>query len=94
MPNFQVYVDNNFHYMDEDERYPAGEFDTLEEALAKCRNIVDEALNHLYEPGMTAEALFEAYASFGDDPWVQGAKFSARDYARQRCVQICMTAAH
>lgn len=40
-----VYVDDNFHYMDESERYCAGEFDALEEAIAKCKQIVDESLS-------------------------------------------------
>ena len=34
MKNFEVFVDDNYHYTDEDERYSAGEFDNYEEALA------------------------------------------------------------
>jgi len=42
-----VYVDDNFHYMDTDERYKYGEYDTLEEAIRECKAIVDRELVHL-----------------------------------------------
>jgi hypothetical protein len=32
--------------------------------------VVDLSLDHLYRPGMTAEALYSDYSSFGDDPFV------------------------
>ena len=32
---------------------------------------------------MTAEEVYEAYISFGDDPFIKGVKFSAWDYAKQ-----------
>ena len=32
--NYTVFVDDNFHYADEDERYKLGAFDTLDEAIA------------------------------------------------------------
>jgi hypothetical protein len=99
-PNFdptkyRVLVDDNFHYMDPDSRWTAGEFDSAEEAVAKCRLMVDEDLAHLHKPGMTADQLYASYTSFGDDPFVvspQGAgpvEFSAWDYAKQRCAEIC-----
>jgi hypothetical protein len=50
---FQVFVDDNFHIYDESERYQLGTFDTLDEAIAACRNLVDRDLAHHYEPGMT-----------------------------------------
>ena len=80
---YQVYCDDNFHFMDEDERGYIGEFATAEEALAKCRKIVRESVDHCAEPGMTAEEVYEAYISFGDDPFIKGVKFSAWDYAKQ-----------
>ena len=52
---YQLYVDDNFHYQDESERYLAGEYDTLEEALAAAKGIVDEFSQKEYRPGMTAE---------------------------------------
>lgn len=45
-----------------------GEFPTLDAAVKASRNIVDEYLLSAYQPGMTAEALFASYKSFGEDP--------------------------
>ena len=68
MSPYQVMVDDNFHYGDEDERSEYGIYPTAEEALAICRKLVDAALLAEYRDGQTAEALFERYSSFGDDP--------------------------
>jgi hypothetical protein len=37
-------VDDNFHYMDQDERYEHGIFSTVDEAIAACKAIVDADL--------------------------------------------------
>ena len=91
---FKVLVDDNFHYMDESERYAAGEFATLDEAIAAAQRIVDEYLASAYKPGMTEDELLASYAMFGDDPFivtaeVSGIPFRARDYARQRVAEMC-----
>jgi hypothetical protein len=89
-------VDDNFHTMDEDERYEHCVYKTAEEAIAACREIVDRSLEHAYKPGISAEALYEFYVSFGDDPFVvaldgadDNAKFSAWTYAKERSRVIC-----
>ncbi len=91
MSRYQVMVDDNFHYMDESERYMHGSFDTLEAAIEACRRVVDSDLAQLHKPGMSPDRLFELYTSFGADPFVlsaepgeSGMPFSARDYARER----------
>ncbi len=96
MPRYRVMVDDNFHYMDENERYEHGTYDTMDEALAVCRAIVEQSLKHGYTPGMTAEALYEGYVAFGDDPFIividgtdERAKFSAWTYAKERSEAIC-----
>jgi hypothetical protein len=89
---YRVLVDDNFHFMDEDERYTHGEYESLAEAIAACKKIVDDCLNGEYKPGMTAEALYLNYEMFGDDPWISGGDgvpFSAWDYAKRRCAEIC-----
>ena len=92
---YLLYVDDNFHYMDESERYLSGTFDTVEAALTKARQIVDECLESAYEPGMTAAQLYHSYVGFGEDPFIvcEGdlpqVKFSAWDYAGRRCDVIC-----
>lgn len=90
---YTVLVDDNFHYMDESERYTHGEFETLEAAIAACKAIVDDYLIAAHEPGMAPDELYSAYTMFGADPWIsggeQGVRFSAWDYAKQRCIEIC-----
>jgi hypothetical protein len=90
---YTVYVDDNFHYMDESERYSAGVYESCEAATEKCRSIVDEFLLSEYKEGTQAPQLLEAYKSFGEDPWISGpepeCKFSAWTYAEKRCREIC-----
>lgn len=90
---YQVFVDDNFHYMDEDERYKHGDFATYEDALNACKTIVDEYLQASYKDGVTAEQLFDEYVMFGEDPFIVGEPapfpFSAREYAKKRCAEIC-----
>ena len=96
MPRYKVTVDDNFHYQEPEERWELGIYATLEEALAACRGIVDQALKEEYRPGISAEQLYDRYTSFGDDPFVvvldgtdEGARFSAWDYAKERCRALC-----
>lgn len=86
---YQVFVDDNFHYMDESERYLHGEFDTADQAITACKKIVDECLENSYQPNMTAEQLYESYVGFGDDPFIKSddasCDFHARAYAKAQC---------
>jgi hypothetical protein len=89
-------VDDNYHYMDPDERWEKGVYETLDETLAVCRGLVDRFLEESYKPGMSAEALYADYTGFGEDPFIvvldgedPRAKFSAWDYAQERCSAIC-----
>jgi len=92
---YRVLVDDNFHYRDESERYEHGQFDTCESAIAACRRIVDEFLIDTYKAGMTPGELWQLYMGFGDDPFIvttgPRCAFSAWDYARQRCDELCAT---
>ncbi len=88
---YKILVDDNFHFMDESERYASGEFATYEEAAVKCKAIVDDFLVSAIEPGMTAEQLFGSYTMFGEDPYIIGGKensFEAWDYAKKQCVVL------
>jgi hypothetical protein len=89
-------VDDNFNYQDEDERREHGTYETVEEALAVCRGLVDRSLAEEHRPGISAEALYDRYVSFGDDPFIvviegvdDSATFSAWSYAKERCRAIC-----
>jgi hypothetical protein len=96
MPRYRVMVDDNFHYQDSDERWEQGTYESVDEALAACRGIVDQSLQEEYRPGISAEALYGRYMSFGDDPFIMvlegaddSAMFSALSYAKERCRVIC-----
>ena len=91
---YRVLVDDNFHYMDEAERYELGAFASLDAALAAAQAVVDAYLRTAHKPGMTARALYESYTAFGDDPFIvapdqRSVSFSAWEYAKRRCDDIC-----
>lgn len=88
---YTVLVDDNFHYMDESERYKYGTYATLEEAVQVCQAIVDVCLQRAYEPGMSPTVLYEGYVAAGEDPFIDGpgANFSAWSYAKLRCEALC-----
>ena len=91
---YKIIVADNFHYQDQDEEHVAGIFEDGDSALAEAHRIVDASLTNALRPGMTAEALYEAYTMFGEDPYVvpiNGApdvSFSAWDYARWKAPEI------
>lgn len=93
---YTVYVDDNFHYMDTDERYVQGEYDDYETARRVCKSIVDEFLQRDGNySNMTAEKLYQNYICLGEDPWIMGpgpeepSRFSAWDYAKEQCEKLC-----
>jgi|SRR5579871_2076171 len=99
MSKYRVLVADNFHYTDAEDCDEKGLFDTPEEAISACRRLVDLSLAQHYKPGMTADALYDYYTSFGDDPFIRVAAvsdkpvdFSAWTYARERCNAICAEA--
>jgi len=85
---FRVLADDNFHFMDEDERTCLGEFSTYEEALAVAQRAVEAFFEGKGEK--QADEIYDDYISFGDDPFIVpfgGAErpdtpFSAWDYAK------------
>lgn len=91
---FKVFVDDNYHYMDKESRYSLGPFESYSEALARATAIVDAFLQQCHEPGMTSNELVESHIMFGEDPFIIPVpagepRFSARDYARARCIELC-----
>ena len=93
---YKVVVDDNFNYTDEGARWERGTYATLEEALTVCRRLVENWLREGYRPGISAQALYDGYVMYGDDPFIvvvdgtdESAKFSAWDYAKERSRQIC-----
>jgi hypothetical protein len=91
MQKYKVIVDDNFHFMDESESYGSGVFDTYEEAVAKCKEIIDEFLESAKKPDENAEQLYSTFVMYGETPHIHGEKlgdFSATVYAKQRCFEI------
>ena len=92
--SYRVLVDDNFHYMDEAERYELGAFASLDAAVAAAQAVVDAYLRSAHKPGMSARALFKSYTAFGEDPFIiapdqQSVAFSAWEYAKRRCNALC-----
>ena len=90
---YKVFVDDTFHYMDEEERTTHGEFATLGTAIDACKKIGNKFLASAYESGMSAKELYSKYKMFGEDPWISGrvgVPFSAWEYAKQRCSELCV----
>lgn len=89
-PCYEIRVWDNLHYMDVDETYTLRGFRTAEEALTKCKAIVDDYLENCTKQQLTAEAIYQGYAMFGEDPVIialNGApsiQFSGWDYAKAR----------
>lgn len=93
---FKVYVDDNYHYMDEEARYTCGEYGSYDEALVVCKNIVDEFLKTALasDKTKTAKTLLKEYKNFGEAPFIcptpsNSVPFSAWSYAEQRCKELC-----
>jgi len=89
-------VDDNFHYMDEDERYCTGVFPTYEIALGIANSIVIRFFDDA-DPEASAETLIANYRSFGEDPFIvpfggapiPPAPFSAWDFASEVAKRYC-----
>jgi hypothetical protein len=89
---YDVYVDDNFHYRDESERYKLGEFSSCEEAVRACMKIVDEFFDKDFDVKITYEELYGGYTMFGEDPFIvsddEGCFFSAWEYAKEKSKKI------
>jgi hypothetical protein len=88
---YVVFVDDNYHHVKEEERYKSGDYETLEEAVVRCKIIVDQFLEREHRSGMSSNELYDQYRMFGEDPFIRGpnAEFSAWDYAKRRCNELC-----
>jgi hypothetical protein len=95
---YRVMVDDNFDYMDEEDRWELGSFATAQDAIAACRALVEKDLAHHFKPGMAAAELYELYVAAGYDPFIVGTPgepkvtFSAWEYAKRRAEDICSPA--
>src|SRR5712671_2926379 len=96
MPSYRVLINDNAHLMDESERTDHSVFANADEAVAACKEIVDDDLNAMWKPGTTAKELYRLYVAFGPDPFVvplnpndPGVEFSAWTYAKKTMQRSC-----
>ena len=93
---YRLSCDDNFHFMDANERDTCSGYDSAGAAIAAAKAIVDRYLQWEYRPGMSADELYDYYTSFGDDPFIRTddpkCVFSAWTYTEQRCKEICAAA--
>jgi hypothetical protein len=92
MDKYVVQVDDNFHNGDESERYKLGQFETREQAVAACKAKVEEYFERIEKGKYSFKELWEGYMMYGEDPFIinddQEEKFSAWEYAKQRCLEF------
>lgn len=90
---YRLVIYDNFHYMDESEVYESGSYETYDDAVAAAKAIMREFLHSAHKPGMSANELHEIYVGFGEDPTVAPSdtepRFSAWDFAKAECAEIC-----
>ena len=93
-PYYEVRVADNFRYMEKDAEYSAGFFSSGEEAIEKCKLIVERCLRECGEGSKSAAEIVACYRYFGDDPYLvpcNGAPalvFSGWDYAEKRAEDL------
>ena len=87
-PTYKVWIDDNFNFMDEDERVFHGEFDTPTQAIVACQKIVNANIESITETETDPDKAYESYACFGDDPWIEGVEFSAFEYAKIKIQEV------
>ena len=87
-PTYKVWIDDNFHFMNEDERIFHGEFDTPTQAIVACQKIVDANIKSITENEIDPNKAYESYVCFGDDPWIEGLDFSAFEYAKIKIKEL------
>ncbi len=74
-----------------------GDFDSLEDAVAGAKRVVDAVLERVYVSGMTATELVDQYRAQAEAPFIarddegtmNAGSFNHFQYARVRSEQIC-----
>jgi hypothetical protein len=95
MASYKVLVNDNAHYMDITEVTEHGVFASAVEAIAACKEIVDDDLVSMWRPGTTAAELYRLYLAWGPDPFAIPidpddlcVEFTAWTYAKERSPEI------
>lgn len=85
---FIVLVTDHAHTGEPDGEYQKGTYESFEEAVALCKQIIGESLDELYKSGMSEDELMKRFVIFGLEAYCEGFdSFSfAKEYARKRCL--------
>jgi hypothetical protein len=88
---YHLCVWDNFLYQDEDATHTVGPFFSAEEATGEAKRRVLASLAEAATEAIGADAIYDRYTSFGEDPQVVGTPqvtFSAWDFAKEAAAQI------
>jgi len=87
---YYLKVYDNFNYMDENEAYITGSFNTGYDALNEAQRMVKDEILNLLTTGTKPKDLLDSWFSFGEDPVILCSDpiikppfFSARNYAEE-----------
>lgn len=85
-----VLVDDNFHFMDEDERYVLGTYPNYLSAENACKALLRRELRgiHADKPEASAGELYGEWLSFGESPFIEGGAFIASGYVREEANRL------
>ena len=87
-----VYIDDNFHYMDDSSSYTLGVFNSWSDAVNAAKAVIDEFLLDKWQDCGNTKKLMEAYCMFGEEPSIDKQnlfkRFSARKYAKKKCKEL------
>ena len=72
MAKFELFVDDNYHHMDKEERYLHGTYKTYDEAVVAAKKIIDNFFADPAKGNLTAEQLFSGWSHYGDNPFIVG----------------------
>jgi hypothetical protein len=92
--SYQGFIDDNGAYQDVDARVRGDSYATAEEAIAACKQMVDDDLKEVEESGMSGGDILKRWKLWGRDPFIAAsagsapAPFSAWSYAEVRAPSI------
>jgi hypothetical protein len=85
---YEVYVDDNANFMDDDERYLFGEYVSEEEAVEACKLIINQFFNDSLKSGVPTDELYDYWCSFAESPFIKGGQFSASIFAKEKMREL------
>lgn len=71
-----------------DGEYKKGEYGSFEEAVAVCKEIIEESLDELYSQGMSEEDLMKRFVVFGLEAYCEG--FDSFSFAKECALKRCL----